>query len=51
VDQASVKIDVADLEAAQLAAAHAGYHYQPQIQAQGGAALSGFGDHIGDVIR
>ena len=31
--QAPVEVDVADLQAAQLAAAHAGDHYQPQVQA------------------
>jgi len=38
VDQAPVQVDVADLQAAQLAAAHAGDRHQPQVQPQGGAA-------------
>jgi hypothetical protein len=36
VDQVTVEVDVADLQAAQLAAAHAGDHHQPQVQSQGG---------------
>jgi len=51
VHQAAVQIDVADLQAAQLATAHAGDHHQPQVQTQGGAPSPGLGDHLGDVIR
>jgi hypothetical protein len=31
VHQAAVEVDVTDLQAAQLAAAHAGDHHQPQV--------------------
>jgi hypothetical protein len=51
VDKATVQVDVADLQAAQLAAAHAGDYHQPQVQAQGSATLASLGDHFGDVIR
>ena len=50
VYQAPVEVDVADLEAAQLTAAHAGKHYQPQVQSQGGAARASLGDHLGHVF-
>jgi hypothetical protein len=51
VHQAPVQIDVADLQAAQLAAAHAGDHHQPQVQALGGTVGAGLGDYLGDVVR
>ncbi len=38
MDQGLVQVGVADLQAAQLAAAYAGDRHQPQIQAQGGTA-------------
>ena len=48
VDQAMVQVDVTDLEAAQLAAADAGDHHEPQVQAQGGVPLASLGYHLGD---
>src|ERR1022692_289728 len=51
VHRATVEVDVADLQAAQLAATHAGDDDQPQVQAQGGAVRAGLGDHLGHVFR
>jgi len=51
VHQATVQVDVADLQAAQLAAANAGDRRRPQVQSQGGAARASLGDHLGHVIR
>ena len=51
VNQATAEVDVADLQAAQLTAAHAGDHHQRQVQPLGGAARAGLGDHHGDVVR
>ena len=42
---ATVEVDVTDLQTAQLAAAHAGDHDQPQVQPEGGAVITHCGDY------
>jgi hypothetical protein len=47
---AAIEVDVAELQAAQLATAYASDDDQPQVQAEGSAVGTGFGDYLGHVF-